>query len=195
MNEKLRWLIAFGLLLAVLAAAGGRAAWAGSNSELDASVSAQNDPSPPLAEPEPGSVKPPPDSVIIPIQGGTYSIGGICTFIAEFNRSDLYDVVFVEKAIAKSKSVPFPEINGDIHLPGCHVLHYKLDQVMTEMSPEDGSWTICFAARPEVTTTIHYYLDDLETLTPPWVPLETNVEDGIACAPAHYTGVYAPASK
>jgi hypothetical protein len=63
------------------------------------------------------------------------------------------------------------------------------------MGTEDGSWTICFAARPKKTMTIYYYPDNLETVGTTWIPLETTVENGIACAPANYSGVYAPASK
>lgn len=195
MNKYFRVIIALALVLGVAILATDNLAWAGPKTEMDSSDLAQDELSPPLAAPEPGSVKPPPDSVIIADTGGTFPIGGICTFFVEYNISGLKDVVFVEKSIEKSRSIPFPEDDGKIHLPGCHVLHYKLNQLMTEMSLDDGRWEICFAARPEVTTTIYYYLDDLEVITPPWVPLETTVEDGIACAPALFTGVYAPASK
>ena len=113
----------------------------------------------------------------------------------EYKIPDLWDRVYLEVPVKKSASVPFPEKDGKIHLPGCHVLHYNLDQLMTEMTEEEGSWTICFAAHPKKTTTIYYYLDDLETFVPTWIPLETTIEDGIACAPAFYSGVYAPARK
>jgi len=142
-----------------------------------------------------GSVKPPP-GIIIPVTGGgTYSVGGICTITIEYKVPGLSDVVTLEVPVEKSRSVPFPESSGIIHLPGCHVLHYQSGQIMSEMSTDDGSWTICFAARPKKTMTIYYYLDNLETFIPTWVPLETTVENGIACAPAYFSGVYAPASK
>jgi len=38
-------------------------------------------------------------------------------------------------------------------------------------------------------------LDTGETLIPIWIPLETTVQNGIACASANTSGVYAPASK
>ena len=142
-----------------------------------------------------GTVKPPP-GIIIPVTGGgTYSVGGICTMTIAYNVSGLSDLLSLEVPVEKSSSVPFPESNGKIQLPGCHVLHYQSGQLMTEMSPEAGSWTICFAAQPKKTTTIYYYLDNLETVVPIWIPLETTIENGIACAPANYSAVYAPASK
>jgi hypothetical protein len=117
-----------------------------------------------------GSVKPPP-GIIIPVTGGgTYSVGGICTITIEYKVPGLSDVVSLEVPVEKSSSVPFPESNGKIHLPGCRVLHYQFEEVQTEMSTEEGSWTICFAARPKKTMTIYYYLDDLETVIPTWVP-------------------------
>ncbi len=196
MNKTFRVIIALALVLGVAILAKDNIAWAGPNSDVDSSVSPQDNPSPPLAPlGKPGSVKPPRYRLVIPVTGGTFPIGGICTFTAQYNISGLVDVVFVEEQIEQSRSIPFPEANGVMHLPGCHVLHYKLEKVMTETALADGSWTICFAARPEETTTIHYYLDDLETITPPWIPLETTVVNGIACAPANYSGVYAPASK
>jgi hypothetical protein len=143
-----------------------------------------------------GTVKPP-HGIIIPVTGGgTYSVGGICTMTIAYNVSGLSDLLSLEVPVEKSSSVPFPESNGKIHLPGCHVLHYdQSGQLMNEMGPEDGSWTICFAAQPKKTTTIYYYLDNLETVGTTWIPLETTVENGIACASANYSGVYAPASK
>jgi hypothetical protein len=142
-----------------------------------------------------GSVKPPP-AIVIPVTGGgSYSVGGICTIIIEYKVPGLSDLIYLEVPVEKSRSVPFPESDGNIHLPGCHVLHYQSEQIMNEMSTEDGSWTICFAARPNKTMTIYYYLDNLETVVPTWIPIETTVVNGIVCAPAYYSGVYAPASK
>jgi len=143
-----------------------------------------------------GTVKPPPGIVIPVTGGGTYSVGGICTMTIAYNVSGLSDLLYLEVPVEKSSSVPFPESNGKIHLPGCHVLHYdQSGQLMNEMGPEDGSWTICFAAQPKKTITIYYYLDNLETVAPTWIPLKTTIENGIACAPANYSAVYAPASK
>lgn len=143
-----------------------------------------------------GTVKPPPPGIVIPVTGaGTYAVGGVCTVTVEYKADGLSDEVSLEVPVEKSRSVPFPVSDGKIHLPGCHVLHYQFEQIKSEMTPADGSWTICFAARPNKTMTIYYYLDDLETVVPIWIPLETTVESGIACAPAYYSGVYAPASK
>jgi hypothetical protein len=142
-----------------------------------------------------GTVKPPPSIVEIPVTGGGYSVGGVCIIEIEYYISSLLDKVHLEVPDEISRSIPFPPKEGKIHLPGCHVLHYKSNQLVDQMSAEEGRWTICFAAHPKKTMTIYYYLDNLESVTPPWMPLETTVVNQRACAPANYTGVYAPASK
>jgi hypothetical protein len=142
-----------------------------------------------------GTVKPPPGLVIPVTGGGTYAVGGVCTMAIAYNIAGLSDLLSLEVPVEKSSSVPFPESDGKIHLPGCHILHYQSGELMTEMSEESGTWTICFAAQPNKTTTIYYYLDTGETIIPIWIPLETTVQNGIACASAYTSGVYAPASK
>lgn len=142
-----------------------------------------------------GTVKPPPGLIIPVTGGGTYSVGGICTVAIAYNIPGLSDLLSLEVPVEKSSSIPFPESNGKLHLPGCHILHYQSGELMTEMSDEAGTWTICFAAQPNKTTTIYYYVDTGETVIPIWIPLETTVQNGIACAPANISGVYAPASK
>ena len=83
-----------------------------------------------------------------------------------------------------------------LDLPGCHVLHYKYDELTYwEKYVNQGAWEICFAALPDKEMTIYYYLGDLEDQASSWIPLETTVENGEACAPAFYTGVYVPSRK
>jgi hypothetical protein len=86
-----------------------------------------------------------------------------------------------------------------LYLPGCHLLHYKSNKLVKDVTSSDGSWKICFAAIPNKETTIYYYYANDETagsVTPPWTPLETKIENGMACAPGvDHTGVYAPVGK
>jgi len=95
-------------------------------------------------------------------------------------------------------TVPFPD-NGDIlFLPGCHLLHFERNILQKHMGNEKGTWEICFAAHPGKEMTIYYYeslihKDKTEEITPPWHSLPTTTENGMACAPAEYTGVYTPA--
>ena len=64
------------------------------------------------------------------------------------------------------------------------------------MTREEADWEICFAARPDKEMKIYYYQDDLETVTGPWVALETTTEGGLACAKVvDYSGVYTPSGK
>jgi hypothetical protein len=207
-GKNVRILLALALVLGIVISARNNLAWAGPAAGADQSTQAQNEPSVFLGPDGPGNkdkdkdkdkdkgtVKPPPGIVIPVTGGGTYSVGGICTMTIEYTATGLSDLLYLEVPVEKSRSVPFPESKGKIQLPGCHVLHYQSGQLMNEMGTEDGSWTICFAAQPKKTTTIYYYLDNLETVGTTWVPLETTVENGIACASANYSGVYAPASK
>jgi hypothetical protein len=143
-----------------------------------------------------GTVRPPAASVVIPVTG-RYSIGGICTILVEYYAAGLSNEVHVEENMEISYNVPFPDNQGILYLPGCHVFHYKQGDLVDDVTTDDGRWTICFAAIPERETTIFYYFaDDEGPVTSEWTPLETTVENGMACAPlTNYTAVYAPAGK
>ena len=142
--------------------------------------------------PGPASVQPPPPSNRI-TESGAYSIGGICTLIVVYKQPNLSDDVWVEPETQDTRAIPFPDDKDLLYLPGCHVLHYE--PLMLETTDEMGEWKICFAERPGQDMTIYYYTDDLNSLIPPWTPLPTTIEDGQACAPANWTGVYAPAGN
>ena len=132
---------------------------------------------------------------------GTYSAGGICTIIVEYKKTNITDVVHVQDPIQRDPGdwdtyVPFPDPGALLYQPGCHVLHYENGELVEwEQGEPEGSWTICFAARPDKEMTIYYYLANLENFNSPWQPLETTVKDGKACAPAQFTGMYTPAGK
>lgn len=145
--------------------------------------------------PQGGSVKPPPSEIFVN-QSGTYAIGGVCAMIIQYKATGLSDRIFVQHPTEANDVVPFPDNGGLLYLPGCHVVHYKLSEVQKSMNSDEGSWEICFAARPNKNMTIYFYQDDLTTITPPWVPLETTIDEGLACAPlAEFSGVYAPAGQ
>jgi hypothetical protein len=149
--------------------------------------------------PPKGTVQPPPYFTEI-TQSGTKGIGGICSLEALYKVDHLTDDTFVEFPVEENLIVNFPD-NGDIlFFPGCHVLHYEESVVQKHMGNEKGTWTICFAAPPDKQMTIYFYesmvhIDNHENITPPWEPLPTTIENGLACAPADYTGVYVPAGK
>ena len=113
-------------------------------------------------------------------------------------------------------TVPFSEyVNDDLfYFPGCHVIHYKNNQIQDQMNDpaptgpaptdsapatpaptKDGDWQICFAAIPDKTMTIYYYKDDTTAVTPPWMKLDTTTANGMACADlVDFSAVYAPAA-
>lgn len=150
-------------------------------------------------QPGPGSVQPP-DFPNVITQSGAYAMGGICTLDVYYKVDNLSDNLWQEFPIEDNVIVSFPENNDILFFPGCHVLHYELTEVQKYMGPEKGTWKICFAAAPDKTMTIYFYesllhVDNHENITPPWTALPTTVENGLACAPAEYTGVYVPAGQ
>lgn len=152
-----------------------------------------------------GTVLVPPPSTRI-TSSGTYGAGGICTFKTFYKAPQLSDDLHVADTLMEdhdlvdgydnTQNAAFPDGAGLIYYPGCHVLHYEQEEiVLWEMTPEEGIWEICFAARPDKENTIYYYLGDLVNQASAWIALETRTEDGQACAPAQFTGVYVPTGK
>ncbi|MBM3124029.1 MAG: hypothetical protein FJZ87_03035 [Chloroflexi bacterium] len=144
-----------------------------------------------------GTVQPPSSSNTI-TRSGTYAIGGVCSIIVEYFVDGLTNVVHVEENIEISYNVPFPDNEGLIYLPGCHVFHYRTGELVEEVTQREGKWMICFAAVPNRETTIFFYYadDDFSPVDSVWAPLETTVKNGLACAPlTNFTAVYAPVGK
>ncbi len=138
---------------------------------------------------------------VVITESGTYNIGGLCSIIVDYHIPDLSNEVHVEENVEISSNVPFPDNAGLLYLPGCHVYHFKESNLRTDtnINADEGKWKICFAAIPDKETTIFFYYAKDETpgsALPDWAPLETTIENGMACAPAtDHTGVYAPVGK
>ena len=185
MKKYIQLFVVFVLVLTVIGLAQNNSAWAGKPSIEDSDqAETQNlikfDPKPPATE---------------ITETGIYNIGGICTIDVEYlENSGLSGVVDIDVPTDFSSAIPFGYI-GDLYLPGCHIVHYKNDKVVREISTDDGSSQVCFAERPEVELTIYYYYEEPFTASQIWMELETTHEDGFACASAIYTGEYAPGSK
>lgn len=143
-----------------------------------------------------GTVPKPPRKVNI-TKPGTYSVGAICSAIIDYYIPGLDDNLHIQFPTQNTEVVPFNADNGDLlYLPGCHFLHFREGRVKDLMTPEEGDWKICFAARPGKEMTIYFYRDNNTEVIPAWEPLETTIENGLACAPvADYSGVYAPAGR
>ncbi len=141
-----------------------------------------------------GTVLPPPSNITV-TKSGTYAVGGICAIIIQYKVGGLSDNIHVQYPTEDTKTVPFlDDGKTTLYLPGCHVVHYEQSVIQQQMTADQGSWEICFAARPGKTMTIYYYRDDMSDINPPWTARETTIRNGLACAPlADYSAVYAPA--
>jgi hypothetical protein len=177
MRKYIQYLIVFALVLGAVGVASSNPAWASSISAAVQGIGINN-PFLPTAVTVTGN--------------GTYDIGGICTFTIAYTATGLQDKADSEVPIADSMKVPFSG-KGQLYYPGCHIVHYKADKIVNEASTSDGSWKVCFGARPDTQTTIYYYLDTPVSGSPVWAPLPTTLDKGFACASAVFTGVYMPA--
>ena len=187
MKKYIRFFVVLALVLAVIGLARNNSVWASNVAEPMEKASSsglQNS-----AEFNPVLTE------ITITESGIYNIGGICTLDVTYELLEgLRDDVDINVPTEFSTNIPFG-YEGDLYLPGCHILHYKNDEMMKEMTADDGSWKVCFAERPEVDLTIYYYYEEPFTDSQIWIELETTHEDGLACASAPYSGEYAPGSK
>lgn len=129
-----------------------------------------------------GSVKPPPHQIIIPVTGD-YSVGGFCTL----------SIALTEPAIVLDASIETPlprELPDRVQKvrQGCHLIYYDSAQRINELPVDSGSATICFAATPNKQMTVYFF--NMYASHPTWVPLETTVEAGKACATGNASGIY-----
>ena len=190
MKKYIQLMIVFALVIAVVGLARENPVWAGQFSETsNPFVKAFSNVSKNSANFSPEA------SEITITESGNYTVGGICLIDVTYNlESGLQDLVDVNVLTDFSTDIPFG-YEGELYLPGCHIVHYKDNEIMREMSAEDGNWTVCFAERPDVDLTVYYYHEEPFTDSLFWIELETTHEDGFACAPAIYTGEYAPGNK
>ena len=184
MKKNIQLLIVFALVLAVVGLSKSDSAWAGKLfQEKPNTHEVQN----------PTTLEPGPPSISI-TETGEYNVGGICNMdIVYEENSGLSSDVDIDVPTDLSTEIPFGYL-GDLYLPGCHVVHYKDNEIIREIDVDDGSSRVCFAERPGVELTIYYYLEEPFTTSPIWIELETTHKDGLACAQAVYSGEYAPGS-
>ena len=190
MKKYVQLFVVLALVLAVVGAAWGSSVWA------DASTKAAEprDVAPHVVLRDPAEFNNQPTAISI-TESGTYNIGGFCNLDVEYKLPEgLKDDVDVEVPTTYSEMIPFG-YEGDLYLPGCHIVHFKNDEIVPEMSSDDGTWRVCFAERPDVELTVYYYQDEPFEASPFWIELDTAHENGFACAFAPYTGEYAPGSK
>jgi len=186
MKKYIQFLVVLVLVFAVVGLAKNSPAWASKNETVEKapSIKFQN-----IA-----STSSEPSEITI-TESGTYNIRGICNFEVTYNlESGLKDIVDIDVPTDFSTDIPFG-YEGDLYLPGCHILHYKDNELVRNVTTEDGSWKVCFAERPNIILTIYYYHEEPFTNSQVWIELETSHEDGFACASAIYSGEYTPGTK
>lgn len=193
MGKSIRILIAIALMLGIAILARNNVAWAGPTAEVRQSAQAQDEPSVSLAKPEPGTVKPPPAEITV-CEDGIYSVGGVATLrvngialghcLAAFLRNHGF-------ALGR-----IPDGAGEFLANITFIRAFDQGSLIYELPAEDGDVQICYAVPPGTEAQI-YFFDFYgprfgeRTGQPSWEPLETTVENGIACAPAQTSGAYA----
>lgn len=143
-----------------------------------------------------GTVNPPASSITVGASGN-YAVGGVCLFKATYQVAGLSDKVSVSSA-QDTNSVPFPESEGLLYLPGCQITHLLDGVEKPEMNKDSaqGEWEVCFAAIPGKQMSIYYYPQDPAVTSPTWTALPSSTANGLVCAPkANLTAVYAPYGK
>lgn len=181
MTTAVRVAIAVVVLLGVVMLARNQVAWAGNQPVQGQAVARQEQVAPAVADAKPGSVKPPP--VVVPpiTKPGNYSVGGVCTVIVD----QIVSTVTLHVNLLPFDSVHNRPVETKRYLAGvCQVKFVMSGKGVTDVTPQDATVKICFAAIPNTTDNLYVYDDHS------WFPLDTTVQNGLACAPATKTGKY-----
>ena len=213
MNKIIRWMIAFGLLMAVLLAACDFPIQAGlSASDVGGSdaLPAQSDSSPSEAEVSDGlpaladssdfnyqgTVKPPPPDAE-GCEPGDYPLGGVAVIKASAMPS--------EYCLAGNLRPPFamgrlPDGAGEFLGDVVFVRYFKQGSLQYELPSESSEVQICFAVPPGSLPQIYFYdfygpHFGTRTGQPDWELVDTIIEDEVACAPALTSGAYGLVSQ
>jgi len=195
MGKYFRLLVATVLLVGIVLLAGNKVAWAGPVAIEQQSVESQAETLDNLAKPGKckGTVCPPPDSITV-CANGTYSVGGVSTLkITELAPDYCLEAFLHNKAIALGR---IPDGAGQVLANATFLKVYHHSRFVYGIPAVDGKVEICYAVPPGMQASI-YFLDHygprfgVRTGQPSWQPLQTTVTNGVACAPAQTSGVYA----
>ena len=143
--------------------------------------------------PEPGTVKPPP-RVIRTCRNGNYSVGGVSGLkISELKPGYCVLAFLWNQRFAFGR---IPDNAGGFLADITFVQIFHYGRLIQELPAEDGNIDICYAVPPGKQAQIYFF--DFHRLhfgektgQLSWEPLETTVENGVACAPAQASGAYA----
>lgn len=193
MGKYFRVLIAIALVLVIVLLAKNKAVWAGPAAQIKQSVLAEGQSSVSLDKPDPGTVKPPPGEITV-CEEGIHSVGGVATLEVTNLAPDYCLVAFLRNhAFALGR---IPDGAGAVLADITFLRVFYQSHLIYELPEGDGQVQICYAVPPGKQAQI-YFFDFYgprfgeRTGQPSWDPLETTIENGIACAPAQTTGAYA----
>lgn len=129
-----------------------------------------------------GTVKPPPKKILIPVTG-EYSVGGLCTL----SVSIIDPNVVLDASVKSLAPSQLPEDLQNVR-DACLLQYSRVNGSIDELTPDLGTTTICFAGVPGEDVTVYFF--NLQVPDSTWMPLETTLEGGRACAAASHSGFY-----
>lgn len=136
----------------------------------------------PLTMGQEGTIQPPGcDGLIIPVTG-EYSICGVAVVSAELKGKNVEVMVTLE---------PLPTDVGNVLAGTVNIQCLVNGKVHQGPHTKHAEPRVCFAAPPDKEVQVNFYDEKTES----WIPVETTVADGRACAPADYSGKYVLVEK
>jgi len=171
--------------------AGEKPAVAGPQEGMDSSAQAVPPNGVALHKDDPGSVKPPPPFILV-CKDGVKSVGGVATLEVK-NLADGYCIM----ATLRNPAFALGHFPKDIGKPLAHFTILRVfyhGRLVNDLPTEEGQVSLCYAVPPQKTGQIYFH----DFYGPrfgrhgrnDWVPLDTTVNNGIACAAAQDTGAY-----
>lgn len=145
----------------------------------------------------PGTVKPPPAEVTA-CENGPYSVGGVSRLTINNLAPGYCLAAFLRShAFALGR---IPDGAGKVLAPITFVRVFYHGRFMYELPAEDGEVQICYWAPADKEVQIYFFdfygpRSGERSGQPSWEPLETTVENGMACAAAPKSGAYALIGK
>jgi len=197
MRKYTRILIVMALVLGILLLARNNAAWAGFAGDIPQSDPTQDHSAVLPDGTGPGSVKPPP-AELSTCEDGVHSVGGTSTLkVTDLAPGYCISAFLRNHAFALGR---IPDGAGKVLANITFVRIFQHGKLIRELPEADGQIQICYAVPPGKQGQI-YFFDFYgprfheRTGQPAWEPLDTTLNDGMACATAQTTGSYALIGK
>jgi len=197
MRKYTRILIVFALVLGIILLARNNVAWAGFAGDVPQSDPTQDHSAVLPAHSEPGSVKPP-HAELTTCEDGIQSVGGVSTLkVTDLAPGYCISAFLRNHAFALGR---IPDGAGKVLAHITFLRIFQHGKLIHELPEADGTIQICYAIPPGKQAQIYFlnfYGSRLHERTgqPAWEPLDTTLNDGMACAAAQTTGSYALIGK